>query len=193
MSTAAQGAAQVVGQRADVRARAARYIKLQRDAIERQHVQGVNRYRARLKLDVFAAAGPFVGGHAVAFDGRVGGRGLHDLAAKGSQRLFQIIGREGGDGASGRHVTFGIVGVGGRSQRDFSLIRLRLAGQVLQQAGRLAEAQHQHAGRHGVEGAGVADLANARQAARLGHHVMGCPTGWLVDDQHAGRAVAGGH
>ena len=61
-----------------------------------------------------------------------------------------------------------------------------------QQAGRPPDAEHQHAGGVGVEGAGVAHLAGAEQAAGLGHDVVGGPPGRLVDDGDAVGTVGAG-
>ena len=65
-----------------------------------------------------------------------------------------------------------------------------LGGQaeVAQQPGDPADAEEEHAGGVGVEGAGVADLAGAEHAAGLGHHVVARPAGRLVDDRQPVRA-----
>ena len=65
-----------------------------------------------------------------------------------------------------------------------------------QQPGALVDAQHQDAGGHRVERAGVADLAGADEAADPGHHVVGGQAARLVDhDETRGTAVrtAGAH
>ena len=49
----------------------------------------------------------------------------------------------------------------------------------------LPDAEQQHAGGVGVEGAGVADLAGAEQAPALGHDVVAGPAGRLVDHHQA--------
>ena len=74
---------------------------------------------------------------------------------------------------------------GGGAEHDGAPVVLRRVAQVLEQPGDLADAEQEHAGGVGVEGAGVADLAGAEVAAGLGHHVVAGPARGLVDDDEA--------
>ncbi len=54
-----------------------------------------------------------------------------------------------------------------------------------EQPGGPADAEHEHAGGHRVEGAGVAHLAGAEQPPHPGHDVVRGDAGGLVDDDEA--------
>ncbi len=87
-----------------------------------------------------------------------------------------------------RGLALGVVGGGRDAEPDRGVVRLLGEHQVAEQPGGAVDAEHQHAGRHRVEGAGVADLAGAGQPPDPGDHVVrGHPAG-LVDDDQAGLA-----
>ena len=74
---------------------------------------------------------------------------------------------------------------GGHAEDDLGLVGLGQAGQELQQPGGPAQADQEHAGGVGVEGAGVADPALAEDPPAAGHHVVAGHPGRLVDHRQA--------
>ena len=66
--------------------------------------------------------------------------------------------------------------------RTVASYALSVSEQVAEQPGGAVDAEHQHAGRHRVEGAGVADLAGAGEPAYPGDDVVRRQPGRLVDD-----------
>ena len=67
------------------------------------------------------------------------------------------------------------------AEHDLAHVGLAAARQEAQQPVARPDAEQQHPGGIGVEGAGVADLARAEQAPALGHHVVAGPARRLVD------------
>ena len=76
---------------------------------------------------------------------------------------------------------------GGGAEHDLGLVGLGQRGEEAHEPGGPAQADQQHAGGVGVEGAGVADPALAEDAAAAGHHVVGGPAGLLVDHHQPGH------
>jgi len=70
--------------------------------------------------------------------------------------------------------------------RIVAAIRLGVERQVPEQPGGPLHAEHQHAGGHRVQRAGVADLAGAQQPAQPTHHVVRGQAAWFVHDHEAG-------
>ena len=96
----------------------------------------------------------------------------------------------GGHVVAGRDLPGGVEGVGLDAEHDLGLVALGKLGQIPQQAGGPADAEHQHAGGVGIEGAAVADLAGAQHPPGPGHHVVAGPPGGLVDNRNAVRRHA---
>ena len=73
------------------------------------------------------------------------------------------------------------------TQHDLAAVRLRQHGEEAQQPRDRPDADQQHAGGVGIEGARVTDLLRAEDAAQLGDDVVRCPARLLVDDDEAVR------
>ena len=78
-----------------------------------------------------------------------------------------------------------VVLVGRASERDGGFVGLVAGGQELREAGRAADDERQHAGRHRIERAGVPDARDAQRAPRQRHNVVGGRSFGLVDDEDA--------
>ena len=135
-------------------------------------------------------ADPVVGALALDLDRADRARDLLDgageratAAATTASRLMSPAPARCGD------VTLGVVGQRGLAEPDRRRVVLVAADEEGQQPGRAADAEHEHPGRHRVEGAGVADLAGRAQASGPGDDVVAGPALRLVDDAAARRAV----
>ena len=149
--------------------------------------------RPRLELDLLAGPDPLVGPLAVHLDRRHRGRHLQQVADELGQRgpdrrLVEGAGRGGRDDLALR-----VVGGGRDAEPHGGVVRLLGEHQVAEQPGGALDPDDQDAGRHRVEGAGVADLAGAGEPADPGDHVVRGQPGRLVDDDQAGlsRHVVG--
>ena len=134
-----------------------------------------------------------VGSAAVHLDGAHGARALPDAARErrrgGRDRLI-------GDGGESRGIraraefALGVVGRGTRAEPDGGEVLLVEADEVGQQPRRGADAEHEQARGHRVEGSGVADLAGAEPLAGARDDVVARHAARLVDEQDAaGRAA----
>ena len=133
-------------------------------------------------LDLDAFTGVLVERTTVVLESGVHGRHLHDGAAELVQRLDQgthgHVHRTGGD-----HLAVGVAGVGALAQLGGHLIALVRLQQILGELGGLTEADRQHAGRQGIQGAGVAGLGRVVDPLDLLQHIVGSQTGRLVQQQ----------
>ena len=86
----------------------------------------------------------------------------------------------------GNHIAFGVIGGGGPAQPDGGRIGLRCRGDQTEDLGGAFDADHQYAGGHRVQGAGVADLAGAENPATTSDDVVTGHPGGFVDDDDAG-------
>ena len=89
----------------------------------------------------------------------------------------------------GDHLALGVVGGGGHPQPDGGGVRLLGEHQVAEQPGGPVDPEHQHAGGHRVERAGVADLAGAGQPPHLRDDVVRRHPAGLVHHDQPGRPV----
>jgi len=145
----------------------------------------------RFYFDLDALSGLFIQRLAVDFDGRIDRRKLLQIAGKtlggGVNHLIRnVLRREGGvDGL------FGVVAGGGGAERDGASVGFVHTLQLLQALGPLAGADVEHAGRHGVQRAGVANLdllypqVLADGPADFIDDVKTCPTFRFVDEKQA--------
>ena len=114
---------------------------------------------------------------------------MFDLADKARRDLGEIVGRD-------RHL-LPVDDVARRVQRrrrntehDFRAVRLGRILEKAQQARGATSTDEQYSGCVGIERARVTNPALSVRLAQLGHDVVGCPTGGLVDDD---QAVVHGH
>ncbi len=82
-------------------------------------------------------------------------------------------------------VTIGVVGVGGEAEADHAFVGFLGRGVELGQTGEAAGDEREHSGGEWIECAEVADGALAQNAAHAVDHVVGGPSGGLVDDDDA--------
>ena len=139
------------------------------------------------KLDGLSGAHPGVGTHAVDLDSR--DRRRHLVQGAG-ERLDSAL--QGGVGdarclALLDHVAFGVIGDGRHAEPQRRFVRLVGQRQVAEQPGGAPDPEHQDAGGHRVEGAGMAHLPGAGQPTTAGNDVVARPAGRLVDHQQTVR------
>src|SRR5690606_10894418 len=168
---------QVPGDRPDVGAGRAGHVHVQVDqpvtgAAERLQLQPRHRHPAGRQLQLLPRPDSLVGAAAVHLDRADRARHLVDLAGEGRQpgadlRLGQVIGGDGFD-----HLPFGVVGDGPLPQADGGGVPLAGLTDVTQQSRGPADADHQHAGGHRIEGAAVPHPPDAGQLPDPGHHVV---------------------
>ena len=188
MPANAERQTEIVRQRADVGARAARdlepHLRLLA-GLEPRQVEPADVDRRRRALDHSALAVEPVQGLAVDLLRRSHRRDLVDGAAEQGQhrfdgRLCQMPGRPRFD-----HLARRVVAVGEHTQDDRRGVVLVAAAEVLHQPRGLPEAEHQQAGGRGIEGATMADATGAEQPADLVDDVMRGPAGVLVEQQQS--------
>ena len=140
------------------------------------------------QLDLLAVAHPLVGALAVDLDRRDGGRHLLDVADERRPAPRGPSPRRGRRSATVATTSPSASSVVvATPSRIGGVVRLLGQHQVAEQPGGPVDAEHQHAGGHRVEGAGVADLAGAGQPAHPRDDVVRGQPGRLVDDDQAGR------
>lgn len=193
----AEPGAEIAGQGANIGARRAVDAGIQFnarafgsvDATHREHLEGTNRHPACGELDLLARANPVVGAAAVDLDGADRARPLVDLAGEGTDARSEfVIGhrrdcRRVGDT---HDLSLGVVGRGRDPQPDGRLVGLVEAHQVGEQSRGRAGSEREQARRHGVEGAGMADLASVEGAACTGDDVVAGEPAGFVDEEHPG-------
>lgn len=139
---------------------------------------------ARRAFHLFALAGKVVQLPAVYLDRRVHGRELLLRALKmrkprphrRKRRIFAgYLGCFAGS----------ILRIGCVAKRKARDIFFVLRGRKIGRLGRPADKHRQHAGRHRVKRAAVANPAGAQDAAQLGHHVMRSKALRLIHQQNA--------
>src|SRR5690606_29517859 len=85
----------------------------------------------------------------------------------------------------------GVVGDGGLAEADGGGVLLVGTHEVGEQPGGATDAEHEDAGGHGVERAGMSDLAGAGETPDPTDDVVAGPAGRLVDDEQAVGRVGG--
>ncbi len=150
------------------------------------------------QLHGFARSDQVVRAPALHLDRRHRTRHLHQRAgesgnARPDVRLGQPV-----DGPGRHHHAVGVIGVGLLTQPDRREIGLVGQSQMPEQLGRPVDGQHQQAGRHRVQGAGVSDPTGPQHPPQSTHHVVRRASGRLVDQQQPtarrqtrGRSVVG--
>ena len=161
------------------------------------HHQLVDRHRPRLQLDLLAGPHPGIGTLAVHLDGGDGGRHLLDVADEPRQLRAYVVLAHAADVVGRDDLALGVVGGRDGPEPDGRVVGLLGEHQVAEQPGGPVDAEHEHAGGHRVEGAGVADLAGAGQPAHPGDDVVRRHARGLVDDDetgvdHQGRSSSSG-
>ena len=111
--------------------------------------------------------------HLLQFTGERGGRGREPLR------------RHGGHRRARDQLALCVVGCRRLAQADRRRVALVGEGEVAQQPGGFLDADHEDAGCHRVERAGVADPTGVREAPKPGHDIVRRPPCRLVDDDEA--------
>ena len=179
----------VVGERADVRARRARDAEARDVAVERENREladgdRLGKVRHRLALPRQVVELP-----AVELLRRERRRRLLDLARERAADLVEARGLRAGIGvrlSDGRPLR--VVRVRHDAEAHRALVRLLPAREERLQPPGAAHAQHEKAGRGGVERPRVPDAARPEEPARHVHDVVGRELRGLVDEEEAGRA-----
>jgi hypothetical protein len=175
----AERRAQVTGEGADVGALRAIDQERRRRRLPGEQFEPVEDDRPRRPLDRLAAAGDLVEALAADLDRGVHRRNLRLWSEEAGQRGLDRGGIERGGVADGGHLALGVLGLRLDPERDPSDVGLGGPGQVLERLPGGADGDREDAGGGGVEGAGVADLALAEQAADAGDDVETGPAGGL--------------
>ena len=186
----AQSITEVTGQSANVRSGRAVDLDLQVEAAafragRTEQFEPGHGHRTGLKLDFLTGADPIVGPPTVHLDGRDRGRALLDLS--GQRGHSSLDAREFHDGAVGaeENLPLGIIGAGGLAEPDRGRVAFVGEDEVIEQLGGPLHADDQHARRHRVERAGVADPTGSGQPTNPADHVVRRHAGRLVDDDQA--------
>ena len=108
---------------------------------------------------------------------------LFDFAVEASGESAQFGERFGEGLRRGGRRALGVEGVGGEAEADDACVAFFRGGEELRQARVPAEQQREHARRHGIERAEMADGALAGSAAHDVHHVMRGQPGGLIYNQ----------
>ena len=123
--------------------------------------------------------------------GGVHGRNLADFSAETRQNRIQCRTVRQADSRSGRQNDAGcVLGVGAQSQAQNGFVGFFIVRHILGCLGGSPQQQDQHAGRHGVQRAGVPDLPGTEQAADTGHDIVRGHACGLVYKQNAVRCGA---
>ncbi len=195
MGTGAEFAADVFGERPDIGARRAAYLKakveraffgLGRDAILRE-VEFIDRNVGGLAFDLFALAGEFVELAARDLFCRIHRRHLLYLAHELADRLDQGIGRDGevGTRLGGAPLAGAVAGLGLIAEGDEGVIFFFVLIKKLGEARRPPDQHNEHAGRKGIERAGVADLSGLEYPPEPSNNVVGGHSRGFIDDKYA--------
>ncbi len=187
----AEGLAEIVRERAHVRAGGGAHTKLCSRSLRRKDLELVHRHTFRLELDLLAFARELVRADTVNFFRRKRRRHLLDLAAELRDVRLEIDAIDALlDRFSGR-LARGIVRIGGPAELDRALVRLLHPHQKCLQARGLADAQDEQARRERIERAGVSDFLDLRAAAKPLDDVVRRNSSDLVDEHHAVDALLG--
>src|SRR5690606_10692838 len=181
---------QVIAERADVSAFAARDFKLGMVRIgPRDEADFVDGDGAGLKLHFLACPGQRIGPLARNLDGGEGGRHLHDLAPEAGERSIDLLIARA-VGAFRRDFALGIARGGGLAKPDGKAVALAGIHDERDGLGRLAKGDRQDAGCKRVERARMARLLRIEKAAHFVHHIGGGGAGRLGHDDPAMNRIA---
>jgi hypothetical protein len=190
MTEAAERAAHVAGDGADVCAPAAFGLEHRRQRI--RHVdefEPVDLHGTRFELDGFTLAREIVSALAVDLDRREGGWSLHDLADEGREECLDRITRRR-DIAAFDDLTFRVVGIGFGAPSYGEAIGFLAVDRVRDRFGRLAERDRQDTRGEWIERAGVARLLRLEQPAHLADGLRRRHPDGLVEDDPAIDGIA---
>lgn len=195
MGSGAEFAADIFGERADIGARRAAHLKakveralfgLGRNAILRE-VEFIDRNVGRLALDLLALAGEFVELAAGDLLCRIHRRHLFYLAHKFADRLDKRVGRHREVGTRLGLAPFAgaVAGLGLIAEADESVILFFILIKKLCEPRRPPDQHNEHAGRKGIERAGVADLSGFEYPPEPGNDVVRGHALGFIDDKYA--------
>src|ERR1700722_13022092 len=194
MPTKAQHLAKVTRERPDVGARGA--LDYDTDIDDRgstREFAGLDAgdsHGARRQLDALTRPNKGVGTLATDLDRRDRRRNLQDLATELTHRSANRSFGQSGCGRAGDELSVGVIGSRRLAQPDARLVTLLAEIQVIEQPGRTADSEHEHAGSHGVERSCVTNPAGVRQATQLADDVVGGTPARLVgEDKGSGDGV----
>ena len=182
---AVQRDADVVRQRTRVESAAAFHVQ---DEVRRRpfdQLKGVHLDRARGAFDFDPLACQLVEPPALPLKGAVHGRDLLDGTAETIEDGCDLRSRNGRRVACDCGLPGRVIGVCGHSKAHGHGVGLGAEERCVGEARGLAQANGQHAGRAGVQGAAVPDLAAAGDAFDGAHHTGGGFARFLVDVQEA--------
>src|SRR6266516_1066024 len=187
---AAEGAAEVGGEDADIGAAGAGHLDgrpRRRTALvlEAEQVERVDRDRAGGAVHGLAAASLGVEALATELDRRHHWRDLELGSDQPGQCRCHALPVDLAGWRGRGHGAVGVEGVGFCPERDRRQVAPGLGRKERQQAGGAAERDDQHTGGWRVERAAVPDSALAGDPANAGDHVVGGHPRWLVADKHA--------
>src|SRR5262245_1769600 len=137
-------------------------------------------------LDLDALAGQLVQAAPLVVDRRIHRRHLFDAADEGTAHLFEARHRDLRDRSLDHDAAAHVARIRRQPKPDRREILLVLLDQVRRELRRLADEDRQHAGRVGIERAGVPDTADAQTTARDRDDVERGHPRPLVDDQDSG-------
>ena len=144
----------------------------------------MHRDGARGALHGFALARSLIKRLAVDLYRRIHGRQLHLVAQKLRQNGFQLRFAHGDRGSFQRRAGH-IAGIRAQAQPNGSLVGFIVVQLAVGCCGGPADKHSQHTRSHGVQRAGMPQLAGAQHTAQLGQHIKACPLAGLIYDQNA--------
>jgi hypothetical protein len=191
--THSEGGPEVAGERAHVGAGGAVDRHVEVDDITgttgRAHVERMDGYGAGRQLDGVARPHLGVGPLAVDLDGADRGRHLLDRAGQPGDPGLDLVVLQVGCRRHRDDLALGVVGHRAGTEPDRRVVGLVRQRKVTQQPGGPLDPEHQQAGGHRVERAGVTDAPGAGEATGARDDVVGGQTSGLVDQhQPAGHS-----
>ena len=155
-----------------------------------EHLEAADGDGTRGEGDVLSPTHAGVGALTVDLDRADAARHLLDVAAeRGDGRREGLVAQlRARQRRRGRDVALRVVGDRRLAEANRRGVLLVAPDEERQQLRRLVDAEHEHARRHRVERAGVADAARVREAPHAADDVVRGPSGGLVDeDEPVGR------
>ena len=139
----------------------------------------------RRAIDRFAFAGQLVERDAVFLDGRDHRRDLIELPGEFLECRLDGGVIEGGDTFAFKNFAGGVLGVGGFTEFERSLVLLVLGHEKVLDPGGTANHQHEQTGGNGIEGAAMAHLALTKPAADEVNDIVGGAPRRFVNQEEA--------
>lgn len=149
-------------------------------------IKGVNGYRARRDLHLFAGAHQLVGAAAIDLDRRHLRRNLHDVTGECCDLLVDSLVGHPRSIVGSNDVSFRIVRGCGRTEPDRGFINLVFCNQMCEQFRTALNTCDEHTCSHRIERASMTNLASAEETTQTRHHVMTSQALRLIDDDNAG-------